>query len=281
MASLFEIIRSATKLLNDAGIDDAARDARLLIGHALKLDRAQLLIMRDEEVNAAKSTEINDLIIRRAKSEPVGRILGEREFWGLPFGLNEGTLEPRPDSEILIETALERSSDNQPKRLLDLGTGTGCLLLSLLHEWKEATGLGIDQSEKAVEQATLNAADLELNERASFQIGNWLEGITEKFDLIISNPPYITTEDMKTLQPEVALFDPEKALEGGIDGLNPYRHISSLLPNYLNKNGMIVFEVGKGQAGTVASLIQEQGLTDIQITKDLGGVERCISGKFL
>ncbi len=277
MVKLLQIVQRSTHLLQKASVDNAALDARLLIGHVLNYDRAQLITHSDEEISDSKIKKIQALIERRAQREPVARILGQREFWGLPFRLNKGTLEPRPDSETLIETALKYAGQTKPKRILDIGTGSGCLLLALLHEWPEATGLGIDQSEKAIQQATLNAKNLNLNKRAIFQTGNWLDGIDEKFDLIISNPPYISPEEIKTLEPEVRDHDPLKALDGGIDGLDPYRLLIPLLPKYLNQNSMIVFEIGATQGKAVERLMKEANFKDIQITKDLSGLDRCVS----
>lgn len=278
MPTLQEKIKTTTALLSQAHVPDSALDARLLISHVLGCDRATLLTQKDMVLSPKQDLEIDKLISRRANREPVARILGSREFWGLLFGLNEDTLEPRPDSETLIETALKRTSHTKPKRLLDLGTGTGCLLLALLHEWRGSTGLGVDKSQQAVDQATQNAKTLKLDERASFQTGNWLDQINDSFDLIISNPPYITTHDMKSLQPEVRDFDPATALEGGEDGLTPYRKIIPQLPKYLNENGLVLFEVGEGQAHTVSELMKKAGLKDVLTTRDLGGINRCVSG---
>ncbi|HAX90925.1 MAG TPA: peptide chain release factor N(5)-glutamine methyltransferase [Rhodospirillaceae bacterium] len=275
---LSENIFAAQKRLTDAGVDDPALDARLLIAHALGCDRLTLLTDGARVLTENETATINVLIARRAAREPVHRILGLREFWGLPFGLNEATLEPRPDSETLIETALKLRT-TPPTRLLDLGTGTGCLLLALLHEWPHATGLGIDKAPRAVEQATVNAKRLGLESRATFQQGDWLNGINEVFDLIICNPPYIPSHDIDTLQPEVRIHDPMAALDGGTDGLDPYRHLIPLLPQYLKAGGVALFEIGVGQAEDISRLMDENGFQDIAITRDLGGVARCVSGQ--
>ena len=276
--SLASVITSAQKRLADAGTDDPALDARLLIAQALGCDRLTLLTDSGRVLTENETAIIEALIARRAAREPVHRILGLREFWGLPFGLNEATLEPRPDSETLIEVASKVCSP-APRRLLDLGTGTGCLLLSLLHEWPHATGLGIDKAPRAIEQATLNAKRLGLENRATFQIGDWLNGIDETFDLIICNPPYIPSRDVDTLQPEVRAHDPIAALDGGADGLDPYRHLIPLLPQYLKADGVALFEIGIGQAEDVSTLMREIGFQDVSVTHDLGGVARCVSGK--
>ncbi|NTU77152.1 MAG: peptide chain release factor N(5)-glutamine methyltransferase [Alphaproteobacteria bacterium] len=273
---LLEIIHKAQKELAAAGVDHPALDARLLIGHALGCDRAQLMmqsrrVLTDEEIAA-----ILKLIERRARRVPVARILGLREFWGLPFGLNEATLEPRPDSETLIEAALRIPFSNG--RLLDLGTGTGCLLLALLHEWPEATGMGVDIAPRAVEQARANAERLGLADRATFRVNSWADGVTERFDLIISNPPYIASGEISGLMPEVRDYDPRAALDGGSDGLDVYRHLIPRLPRLLNPQGAAIFEVGQGQATAVADLLRQSGFPDVATCRDLGGVERCVMG---
>ncbi len=315
MSVLAACLSLAQKRLAAAGVDNPALDARLLISAALELDRIQLLTQNERALTKEEEKKIETLIARRESREPVARILGLREFWGLPFGLNEATLEPRPDSETLVETALgffaqadsssplageeaktrtcaskrlvfagegsfssEALLPKPPRRLLDLGTGTGCLLLSLLQEWPEAMGIGIDLAPRAVEQAQENARRLGLDSRAVFQTGNWLEGLTESFDLIISNPPYIPAADIEALAPEVREHDPRLALDGGADGLAPYRHLIPLLPAFLNPHGAALFEVGIGQAQAVAALLKETGFTNVFTKPDLGGIDRCVGG---
>jgi release factor glutamine methyltransferase len=233
--------------------------------------------MRERHLTEEEAREIQVLIERRCNHEPVSRILGLREFWGLPFALNEATLDPRADSETLIETSV-RLCSSPPKRILDLGTGTGCLLLALLHEYPQTTGLGIDISPRAVEQAQQNAEQLDLSTQAKFMVNNWLENIVEKFDLIISNPPYIASTDIPHLMPEVKDFDPMLALDGGEDGLAPYRFLIPQLPNYLNAGGIAVFEIGQGQAAEVSSLFRKTGFSGVAAHNDLGDIKRCISG---
>ena len=274
--SLHAAIQAATAQLAAAGVDNPPLDARLLVAHALGCDRLALLTTPLRELAAEEVTRIAALIQRRAAREPVARSLGLREFWGLPFGLNEATLEPRPDSETLIEAAI-KIAGTPPRSLLDLGTGTGCLLLALLHEWPQATGLGLDIAPRAVEQARHNAARLGLEARAQFVVNDWLDGITARFDLIVSNPPYIATSELSSLMPEVRDHDPTAALDGGTDGLTPYRRIIPALPALLNPNGRILFEVGQGQAASVAAMLLEQGFTTIATHRDLGDVERCVS----
>lgn len=276
---LFELRKNCEEQLTQAGVDTPELDTRLLIGEALSLEHADFVMHRAREITTEEQEQIEELITRRAAREPVARILGLREFWGLPFGLNEATLEPRPDTETIVELALAYAPQKDALRLLDLGTGTGCLLLSLLHELPHATGLAVDCAPRALEQARQNAERLGLETRAAFWLGSWFAGLDERFDLIVSNPPYIPTADLAELQAEVRLFDPAAALDGGSDGLAPYRLIIPALPRYLQEGGAAVFEVGIHQASDVATLMQEAGLNDITIKNDLGGIARAVAGR--
>lgn len=276
---LDQALQNFRQRLVEAGVDNASLDTRLLVAHALHCDRVSLISDPDCELSGEELKNISELIHRRANREPVARILGVREFWGMSFEMNHATLEPRPDSETLIQSVLDViPAPSAPFSILDLGTGTGCLLLALLSEWREATGLGIDLSSDAVTQASINATNLGLATRALFRSGNWLEGIDDRFDLIISNPPYITTQEEEKLQPEVKNFDPPLALYGGDDGLDPYRAIIPLLSQKLRPQGLVFFEVGQHQAQCVASLLRDAGFRSVSITCDLGGIERVVSG---
>ncbi|MGE0108914.1 MAG: peptide chain release factor N(5)-glutamine methyltransferase, partial [Bdellovibrionales bacterium] len=247
--SLSTFIRTTQDKFADVGIETATLDTRLLIAHALGLTRLDLLTQKDRVLTEEDIEKIAPLIERRLVHESVARILNCREFWGLPFQMNEATLEPRPDSETLIEAALRITPT--PSKTLDLGTGTGCLLLALLHEWPETIGVGIDIAPRAIEQATANAERLGLSDRATFQQGNWLDGIKERFDLIISNPPYIRKDEILTLDNEVKNYDPLTALDGGEDGLTPYRLLIPQLKNFLTPQGTVLFEVGHTQGQAV------------------------------
>jgi len=273
---LSDIIRLSEKRLAHTGVESPGLDARILTAHALGLNRAQLTLQEERVLDLLETKKIDSFMARREKREPVSRIIGEREFWGLPFALNEATLDPRPDSETLVSAALSKSWKTKPNiRILDLGTGTGCLLLSLLYEMPAATGIGIDKSEKAVEQAHANSVRLGLSSRAVFRAGDWFEGINEKFDLIVCNPPYIARLDILFLAPEVREYDPPIALDGGIDGLEFYRLLIPWLPRFLQPWGMAVFECGWGQAEAVCEMFKNSGFSDIEIFKDLAGVDRC------
>lgn len=277
ISALTNIIRRSINALSKAGVDNPALDARLLIAHTLGCDRAQLVADANRTLSNDEVAKIDALIERRSQREPVSRIVGEREFWGLPFSLNEATLDPRADSETIIEVAL-KLMPSPPARILDIGTGTGCLLLALLHEYKNATGVGVDISPRAVEMAAQNAEQLNLAGKAKFIVNDGLNGVNEKFDLIVSNPPYIETSVIPSLMPEVKDFDPVAALDGGKTGLDFYQRLIPQLAQHLNAQGLAVFEVGQGQADSVCEIFKSAGLTNVAKHKDLSGIERCVSG---
>jgi len=217
-----------------------------------------------------------------AAEKIIALIIGEKEFWSLPFTVSPATLIPRPDSETLIEAVLATCPDrNKNLRIVDLGVGSGCLLLALLHEYKRATGVGVDATQETLKVARGNAEKLGLLPRADFVLADWNEGLPglAGFDLIISNPPYIPRGDIGTLPPEVALYEPHGALCGGGDGLRDYRTLIDLLPGLAGKGGRVFFEVGINQADTVAQMMKKAGMEDISIRPDLAGIGRCVEGK--
>lgn len=238
-------------------------------------DEMDLVRAGDAPVSGDEMMRLEAMGARRLAHEPVSRIIGLREFWGLPFALNEATLDPRPDSETIIETALRFLPDHAAQ-VLDLGTGTGCLLLALLSERPQAKGLGIDIAPGAVEQARANAADLGLAAQAQFRCGNWAESVTERYDMVISNPPYISRAEIAGLSAEVRLHDPLLALDGGHDGLDAYRNLSAAMPLILRPGGDCVVEFGKGQEGAVAALFQQAGLEIVEQVRDLAGIVRVL-----
>lgn len=221
---------------------------------------------------------LNEAVDRRLAGEPFWRILGEREFWGLPFRLSPATLEPRPDSETLIAAALDQLGTRRrdPLRILDLGTGTGCLLVTLLSECRAASGIGIDLSSEACETARTNAMLNGVAERALFRVGSWTDDLDGRFDLIVSNPPYIPSADIATLDAVVRDHDPLLALDGGRDGLDPYRHFAAALPDRLADRGHVVLEIGAGQEEDVKAIMQEGGFIWLGSRRDLGGHPRAL-----
>lgn len=255
-------------------------DARLLAVHALAIDRTGLHADRDRRLSVGEVAALERLGRRRAAGEPVSRIVGEREFWSLPFALSPATLDPRPDSETIVQAALDRlPTRDRPLRILDLGTGSGCLLVALLTELPEAWGIGVDGCADAAVMARRNAARLGVGDRASFLVGDWGNALGGGFDLVVSNPPYIVEAEIDDLAPDVALFDPRSALSGGADGLDAYRALAPSLPGLLTPGGWAVLEVGDGQATAVMSCLADAGLAELGSVGDLAGVQRCVCGK--
>lgn len=235
------------------------------MAHALGLEREELLLNRlDGPVPGA----FQDLLERRLAHEPVAYITGSRAFWTIALEVGPGALVPRPDSETLIEAAVAHFGKDGPRRILDLGTGPGTLLLAALDAWPEATGLGIDASDDALGYARRNAVP-----RAEFRRGDWGEGVAERFDLILCNPPYV--EAGAALPPDIARHEPTRALYAGVDGLAAYRLLAPQLPRLLAPGGIVCLEIGAGQAQAVAALMRAEGLM-IESRKDLKGVTRCL-----
>lgn len=275
--SIGEARRRLAARLRAAGSETAALDARLLVEGAIGGDTghanpAGLL-------GVAAAATLTGYAARRIAGEPVWRILGEREFWGLRFRLSSATLEPRPDTETLVEAARDilRTRRDEPLSILDLGTGTGCLLIAVLSEFPQARGLGIDLSQEACATAAGNAALNGVAGRASFRQGNWTQGIDRRFDLILSNPPYIRRDDIAGLAREVRDHDPLLALDGGADGLDPYRDFAANLPSLLAPEGVIILEIGAGQEADVTDLMQRGGLRHSSTRHDLGGHARALT----
>ncbi|AZO81460.1 MULTISPECIES: peptide chain release factor N(5)-glutamine methyltransferase [unclassified Bosea (in: a-proteobacteria)] len=255
--------------LKRSGIADFTYEARILM---------EDLAGGGDELDGAAAARLADALARRLTGEPLWRILGAREFWGLSFALSPGTLEPRPDSESLIEAALLHLAErrHEPLRMLDLGTGTGCLLIATLREFPQATGLGIDLSLDAVTTATGNAARNGVAERVAFRHGDWTDGVEERFDLILSNPPYIASAEIAELDRNVREHDPRLALDGGPDGLVAYRALAAALPGHLNPGGHAILEIGVGQEADVVTLMEQAGLRHLDSRRDLGGHIRAL-----
>jgi release factor glutamine methyltransferase len=266
--------------LAEAGIGSAALDTRLLLRHALGIDATELLARPDEPVDAQGGAALAALVARRLAHEPMARILGEWEFWGLPFGLSPDTLVPRPDTETVVATALDLFPvSDGPIRIADFGTGSGCILVALLVERPAASGLGVDRSHAALRTARQNALLNGVGDRARFLAANWGDALNGAFDLIVSNPPYIATRVVGTLDPEVREHDPVRALDGGPEGLDAYRDIMRDAPRLLAPGGRIILEIGYDQAEAVMALAGARGLEIVTLRHDLGGHHRCIALK--
>ena len=257
----------------DGVADNPRREARLLLAHALGLSANDLI--RDPH-RLVDDCAFRALVARRAEHEPVALILGYQEFWSLRFLVSSATLIPRPDTETLVEATLVAFSGRPPpKRILDLGTGTGCLLLALLTEYTSAFGIGVDLAPDAAALARANSSQLGLTDRSAFVAADWMNPISGRFDLIVSNPPYVPRAEIESLMPEVAGFEPACALDGGLDGFDAYRLIIPKLLQHLARNGIAVLEVGHGQATCVMQLAREAGFIASHRV-DLAGISRAV-----
>jgi release factor glutamine methyltransferase len=264
----------------EAGIEEAALDARLLVLGALGIDATVLVTRPDEVLTVEQAARLDDFARRRLAREPVARILGEREFWGLPFALSPETLVPRPETETVVETVLALRPDRTaPSTLLDLGTGSGCLLVTLLHEYPHAFGVGIDRAFGALVTARRNACRNGVGARAGFAQGDWAASLRGRFDLIVSNPPYIRTEVIASLDPDVRVYDPSLALDGGPDGLDAYRVILREAGRLLAADGLLALEIGFDQEAQILDLAPPAGLDVLQVAHDLMGYPRCVALK--
>ena len=276
-----EAIEAASMRLGAAGVEEPRTDAWLLLAHLRSEDRATLLAHAREPLDDDLLTAFECLVDRRTAREPFAQIIGRKEFWSLDFQISADVLCPRPDSEHLVEAALEEVQRFMPRRawqgsILDLGTGSGCLLLALLNELPAANGIGVDVSMEALSVARLNGQKLGLDERVHWFCGDWGASLQGCFDLIISNPPYITDGDAETLAPEVRDFEPAKALFAGNDGLDAYRSLRHDLNSLLTPEGSVCLEVGEGQAEAVEALFLEVGFLSSRRLRDLAGIDRCL-----
>jgi release factor glutamine methyltransferase len=288
MKTAGELMISISERLKQVGIDNPQLDAKFFVAHACDVEPSSLYSGSSLEVPEDKIEIINSYVKRRLDKEPVFRILGKREFWSLEFELSPETLEPRPDSETVIEAILENVSKQKALDIVDMGTGTGCLLLSALSEFPRAKGVGIDIASGAVETAMKNARNLGLSDRSKIVNVNWGDvdfssmvcGLTEKgyFDVVIANPPYIPREDIELISSEVKNHDPIRALDGGEDGLDAYRTLSEKSAQLLKKGGMVFFEVGINQAEDVKQMLEKKGFVECKTKKDLAHIDRCVFG---
>lgn len=275
--SLRQALAQTAAHLQQAGIERARAEARLLAGAALGLSLERIVAEDTRLLRADELQALVALAARRVRREPMAQILGRREFYGRPFRVSRDVLTPRPDSETLIEAVLAQVADRAaPLRLLELGVGSGCLLLTLLAELPQADGLGVDISLAALAIARENATALGIAGRCRLVEGDWSAAVAGAFDIVISNPPYIPAGDIAGLEPEVAQYEPRLALDGGPDGLAFYRRLAADLPRLLAPGGLVAVEIGQGQGGEVGRLFQDTGLALLPARADLAGIERCI-----
>lgn len=262
--------------LAEAGIAEAQLDARLLLEYVCGTDHNTLLVHGEREVEEPKSTAYCDLILQRVAHTPLAYIKGTQEFMGLEFSVNKQVLIPNQDTETLVEEAMRLMHDGM--RVLDLCTGSGCIALSLLHYTNDTSAVATDISEAALTVAVQNAGQLKLTERVSFAETDLFPVQKEKFDLIVSNPPYIPTEVIETLAPEVKDHEPRLALDGTKDGLSFYRRIIRTAPEWLFESGWLILEIGYDQGEAVSAMMRENGFRDIEVIRDLGGKDRVVTG---
>ncbi|VAW13120.1 Peptide chain release factor N(5)-glutamine methyltransferase [hydrothermal vent metagenome] len=284
--TVHDALGSAARRLRAAYVDQPGLDARLLLGHALGVGQTDLVLRHADPIGAQAERRFEDLVRRRAAREPVSRILGTREFYGRGFEIGPAALDPRADTETLIDAALDLAASRAggptgslkwPMRLADLGTGSGAILLTLLAQWPAATGVGIDISAGALRVAARNAATLGLADRAQMLCSDWDAALGGRFDLVVSNPPYIASAQIGRLDPEVARFDPHLALDGGADGLDAYRALAGLAARRLADGGCLLVEIGSGQADDVATVFAAAGLVCDAPLADLAGLDRVIA----
>jgi len=269
-----EAISFGEEKLNIAGIEDAKNDAWLLLTFVCKIDRTYYYVHMDEEMLAEQVAEYESVLSKRAEHVPLQYITGEQEFMGLPFHVNDAVLIPRQDTETLVEQALKVIRPGM--KVLDMCTGSGCILISILKNVVDVEGFGYDISKQAINMAKENA---KLNYvTATFERSDLFENVTDTFDVIVSNPPYIPTDVIGGLMPEVAVYEPIQALDGKEDGLHFYRRIVATASEYLNPNGMLLVEIGHEQGEAVSSLMLEAGFKDVQVIKDLAGNDRVVIG---
>lgn len=276
--TLAQALDHAANVLAASGVDDASRDAAVLLASAAGLSRAAIIAGQNELLPSLALERFWSYVERRCQREPVGCILGRRDFWKDEFEVSPDVLEPRPDSETLIEAVLahSRHRSGDPIKILDLGVGSGALLASLLREFPHAWGLGVDASPAACTVARRNIERLGLAARAEIKQLNWENLDHSTWDIVVSNPPYIASSSLDHLEPEVRNWDPTMALDGGDDGLDAYRSLARVLPHLVASSGFSVLEIGFDQAATVPKILQKAGLEIREIRRDLGGNPRAL-----
>lgn len=266
------LLLAATRRLAEAGVPDAARDARRLLSHAVGVDAGRLTLILPDPVAAEAERVFDALVARRAGREPVSQLIGRRAFYGRDFAVTADVLDPRPETEVLIEAALAEPFGH----VLDLGTGTGCILLTLLGETEDTRGVGVDLSPQAVLVAQANARAHELSHRARFLVSDWASEVEGVFDLVVANPPYIAQDEFSGLAPEVRDWEPRQALTDGADGLSAYRAIFRTIGPYLAEGGRLLVEIGPTQAEAVCRIAARQGFETVAVVPDLDGRDRVV-----
>lgn len=282
MVKILDVLARAKRDITNAGVSNSGLDSLILLSHTLSFSKEQIIFNPDFELNSKQEEDFLKLVTRRVAREPISHIIGKREFFGADFLVNSDVLDPRPDSETLIELVLQKLSNNNLNlKILEIGVGSGCLIITLLGFAKAAQGTAVDISKKALEIAAKNAQTHEVASRLKLINGDLFSALNqgEKFDLIISNPPYIPSHDIEKLEPEVKNHEPLLALDGGVDGLDFYRRIAAEARNFLKENGAIFLEIGYGQKEKISEIFAEQNFILEAFKADLAGVDRVLQFK--
>ena len=276
VGALYNILRAAFR---DSSIESAALETRWIIEHVTGLSRADQLVSEQNLLSAAHHREILQIMNRRLDGEPLDHIFGFKEFYGLRFDVNKHVLSPRPETEMLVDFVLQRTKDSDPFKLLDLGTGSGAIPIAILAHRPKAQALATDISEAALETARQNARKHDLGNRIEFRKSDWTRSVDDRFDFIVSNPPYIDDAAMTALDYGVKSFDPDLALSGGQDGLEAYRTILADICNHMAPGGWLAVEIGFDQGDAVTALFKQSGFSDVGLRQDLSGLDRLVFGK--
>jgi release factor glutamine methyltransferase len=279
VTSLVSLWTDVRRQLEAAGVHSPVLDSRMLIEAGAGVSRLEIVTDPRREMSEAQVQAVQALAMRRVAREPISHILGRKGFWTHEFLVTPDVLTPRPETELLVDVALEFLPPEKPALALDLGVGSGAILLSLLSERPNVVGVGVDVSDAALAVSAANAAALGLSERVEWRNSAWGDGLEGGFDLVLSNPPYIPSADIDGLAPEVARYEPRLALDGGCDGLDAYRLLAPKLRDLLAPGGRFALEVGRGQAGAVWALLDQAGLVSLETRADLAGVDRVVTGR--
>ena len=272
---LKKVLADTAIKLSESGIEGASRDARILTAYTLQIPVSDLSLKINEKVSGKITSKLEKLILRRINREPISKILGRRDFWGRTFSINENVLDPRGDTETLIDFVIEKPV----KSVLELGTGSGAIAVTLACEWKEVHVTATDISENALSLAKINAEKFNVENKIHFLTSDWFETVNGAFDLIISNPPYIGLIEQDEISAEVIKYDPEIALFGGSDGMEAYKRIIPKLAKFLNPDGLVALETGASQSNQVKNMMNAVGFIDAKIIKDLSGKDRLVVAK--
>ena len=274
---LSELQKKITKILAEGGIETNSLDARIILREIFNFDEKELILNSDLILSESKISKVQKIITRRLNFEPVSKIFGKRDFYNSTFSISDDVLDPRPETENIVEIANNFILEKGYESFIDLGTGSGCIILSILKENKNLTAVGVDISIDAINIAKKNSKDMNLEKRSSFLVSNWLSSVYNSYDLIISNPPYIPSDEIITLSKTVKNFDPLISLDGGQDGLKCYKEIAQDINRVINKNGRVILEIGYNQAHDVIKIFESKEFKLLKIYKDINGLNRILT----